>query len=206
MGRRSAATQKGTSTERSVRLRALLSAGMVLGLGAVGTLAAWTDESKATATFSAGTLDLKLKELPGGTFADSAAITSLNMTAMYPGVSRAGMVQLSNSGTVPLSYTLTGSAVAGLAGQGGDLGGSLQVGVYSGGAASNTGTTGSCTGTRIGTTDVALNSSLIATPLTLAPAGTADLCLVVSMPSNAASNLQGTSTTATFTFNASMGS
>ncbi|MDQ0673705.1 putative ribosomally synthesized peptide with SipW-like signal peptide [Pseudarthrobacter siccitolerans] len=207
MGRRSAASRKDTSTERSVRLRALLSAGMVLGLGAVGTLAAWTDESKATATFSAGTLDLKLKELPGGTYADSATITSLNMTDMYPGVSKAAMLQVSNSGTVPLSYTLTGSAMAGLVGQGGDLGGALLVGVYSGGSASNnSATTGSCTGTRIGTADVPLNTSLIATARALAPAGTEDLCLLVSLPLNAATNLQGTSTTATFTFNASMGS
>lgn len=206
MGRRREARQQGVSTERSVRLRALLSAGMVLGLGAVSTLAAWTDESTATATFSAGTLDLKLRTLPDGTLADSVALTTLNMTAMYPGVSKAAMVQVSNSGSVPLSYTLTGSAVAGLPGQGGDLGASLLVGVYSGGSANNTATTGSCTGTRIGTADAALISPLIATPQALAPAGTADLCLVVSLPSTAASNLQGTSTTASFAFTASMGS
>ena len=206
MGRRRATRQQGVSTERSVRLRALLSAGMVLGFGAVGTLAAWTDESTATATFSAGTLDLKLRTLPDGTLADSVAMTTLNMTAMYPGVSKAAMVQVSNSGSVPLSYTLTGSAAAGTGGLGGDLGAALLVGVYSGGTAENTATAGSCTGTRIGTADVALISSLIATPQTLAPAGTADLCLVVSLPSNAANNLQGTSTTASFTFTASMGS
>ncbi|ALV42644.1 hypothetical protein AU252_17025 [Pseudarthrobacter sulfonivorans] len=179
---------------------------MVLGLGAVGTLSAWTDESTATATFSAGTLDVKLKALPGGTLADTTDITTLTMAAMYPGVSKAAMVQVSNSGSAPLAYTLTGSAVPGLPGQGGNLGASLLVGVYSGGSASNTATTGSCTGTRIGTSDLALLGSLIPDPRSLAAGGTEDVCLVVSLPSTAASNLQGTSTIATFTFNASMGS
>jgi predicted ribosomally synthesized peptide with SipW-like signal peptide len=179
---------------------------MVLGLGAVGTLAAWTDQSTATATFSAGTLDLKLKMLPDGTLADSVAVTSLDMTAMYPGVSKAAMVQASNSGSLPLTYTLTGSAVAGAAGLGGNLGTSLLVGVYSGGTASNTATTGSCTGTRIGTADVTLVGSLISVPRALAAASTENLCLVVSLPASAANNLQGTGTTATFTFSAGMGS
>jgi predicted ribosomally synthesized peptide with SipW-like signal peptide len=179
---------------------------MVLGLGAVGTLAAWTDESRATATFTAGTLDLKLKTLPDGTLADSVAVTSLDMAAMYPGVSKAAMVQVSNSGSVPLSYTLAGSAVAGAVGLGGSLGTSLLVGVYSGGTAENTATTGSCTGTRIGTANVALVGSLISAPRTLAPAATENICLAVSLPLTAENNLQGTSTTATFTFNASTGS
>jgi predicted ribosomally synthesized peptide with SipW-like signal peptide len=206
MGRRSANRQKGLSTEGSVRLRALLSAGMVLGLGAVGTLAAWTDESTATATFTAGALDLKLKTLPNGTLANNVAVTSLDLTDMYPGVSLAATVQVSNSGTVPLSYTLTGSAVAGT-GDLANLGASLLVGVYAGGTANNTETTGSCTGgTLIETASVALTGPLISVPRPLAPAGTADLCLVVSLPLNAGTNLQGTSTTATLTFNASMGS
>lgn len=205
MGQRKATTPRAVS-ERSVRLRALLSAGMVLGLGAVGTLAAWTDESTATATFTAGTIDLKLKTLPDGTLADSVAMTSLDMAAMYPGVSKAAMVQVSNSGSVPLSYTLAGSAIAGAAGLGGTLGTSLLVGVYSNGAASNSATTGSCTGTRIGTADVALAGALVESPRALAPASTEDLCLVVSLPATAANNLQGTSATASFTFNASIGS
>jgi hypothetical protein len=147
-----------------------------------------------------------LKTLPDGTLADSVAMTSLDMTAMYPGVSKAAMVQVSNSGSLPLTYTLIGSAVAGAVGQGGNLGTSLLVGVYSGGSASNTATTGTCTGTRIGTADVTLAGTLISVPRAVAPASTENLCLLVSLPASAANNLQGTSTTATFTFHAGMGS
>ena len=205
MGRRSAPARKGR-TERSVRLRALLSAGMVLGLGAVGTLAAWTDESTATATFSAGTLDLKLKTLPGNTFVDEVSETSLNMTDMYPGVSKAAVVQVSNSGTVPLSYTLTGSAMAD-SGDLTNLGDALRVEVRAGATVTGTPPTELCTGgTVIETAHVALNGPLISIPRLLVPADTEDLCLTVSLPSNAANELQGTGTTATFTFNASMGS
>jgi predicted ribosomally synthesized peptide with SipW-like signal peptide len=200
------ATARRAVSESSVRLRALLAAGMVLGLGAVGTLAAWTDESTATATFTAGTLDLKLKTLPDGTLADSVAMTSLDMTTMYPGVSRAAIVQVSNSGSVPLSYTLTGSAVAGAGGMGGNLGTALQAGVSSGATAENTATTGQCTGGTAIAGPVSLAGQLITAPRILAPAATENICLVVSLPSTADNTLQGTSTTATFTFNASMGS
>ena len=183
----------------SIRLKALLSLGMVLGLGAVGTLAAWTDESTATATFSAGTLDLKLGSLPGGPFTDTVALTTLDMPAMYPGVSKAGMVSLSNSGTVPLAYTLSGAAT-------GTLGAALKVSVYAGGAASNDATTGTCSGTLLGTADVPLIGTLISSARTLPAASTESVCLLVKLPSTAANTLQGTTTTATFTFTGSMGS
>jgi predicted ribosomally synthesized peptide with SipW-like signal peptide len=196
---RRATRQQGVSAERSVRLRALLSAGMVLGLGAVGTLAAWTDESTATATFSAGTLDLKLRTLPDGTLADSVAMTALNMTAMYPGVSQAAMVSVSNSGTTPLSYTLAGAAT-------GQLGTALRVSVYAGGTATNDAAGGTCSGTLLGTAEAALAGTLISSARTLPAAGTEDVCLRVKFPANAASSLQATTSTATFTFNASIGS
>lgn len=183
----------------SVRLKALLSLGMVLGLGAVGTLAAWTDESTATATFSAGTLDLKLGTLPEGPFTDTVALTTLDMPAMYPGVSKAGMVSLSNSGSVPLSYTLAGTGT-------GTLGAALKVSVYAGGTATNDATTGTCSGTLLGTADLPLTGTLVSAARTLPAATTESLCLLVKLPSTAANTLQGTTSTATFTFTGSMGS
>lgn len=205
MGRRKATRRENAASERSIRLRALLSAGMVLGLGAVGTLAAWTDQSTATATFSAGTLDLKLREMPNGTLADSLpAITSLEMTDMYPGVSKAAVVQISNTGSVPLSYTVTGSALAGATG--GTLGTALKVGVSSGGTVAGTPPTESCTGGTPMGGPVTLTSLSVAGLATLAPNTTENICLVVSMPLDADTSHQGKSTTATFTFNASVGS
>ena len=198
-GRRRAKREAGTVSNRSVRIRALLAAGMVLGLGVVGTLAAWTDESTATATFSAGTLDLELGTVPEGPFTDTVALTTLDMPAMYPGVSNAGMVSVSNSGTVPLGYTLAGTAT-------GDLGAALTVSVYSGGTATNNANTGSCSGTLLGTADLPLAGALISSARTLPAASTESLCLLVKLPSTAPNSLQGTTSTATFTFTGSMGS
>lgn len=187
------------ATDRSVRIRALLAAGMVLGLGAVGTLAAWTDESTATATFSAGTLDLKLGTAPEGPFTDSVALTSLDMASMYPGASKAGMISVSNSGTVPLGYTLAGTAS-------GDLGAALTVSVFAGGAANNSASTGSCSGTLLGIADLPLAGTLISAARTLPAASIENLCLLVKLPATAPNSLQGTTSTATFTFTGSMGS
>lgn len=186
-------------TDRSVRIRALLASGMVLGLGAVGTLAAWTDESTATATFSAGSLDLKLGSLPEGPFTDSVALTTLDMAAMYPGASKAGMLSLSNSGTVPLAYTLAGTA-------GGDLGSALTVSIFAGGTATNDASTGTCSGTLLGSAELPLAGTLISAARTLPAASTESLCLLVKLPATAPNTLQGTTTTATFTFTGSMGS
>jgi predicted ribosomally synthesized peptide with SipW-like signal peptide len=198
VGRRSPERKANAASARSVRIRALLSVGMVLGLGAVGTLAAWTDESTATATFSAGTLDLKLGTLPEGPFTDTVALTSLNMSAMYPGASKAGMVTVSNSGTVPLAYTLAGTGT-------GTLGTGLKVSVYAGGTATNVGTTGTCSGTLLGTADLPLIGTLISSARSLPAASSESLCLLVKLPTTAASALQGTTSTATFTFSGSMG-
>lgn len=43
---------------RSRRIRAVLAGGLVFGVGAAMTLAAWTDNENATATFSAGKFDI----------------------------------------------------------------------------------------------------------------------------------------------------
>lgn len=47
------------TTNRRRKVSALLAAGLVLGLGATATLAAWNDSEFASGTFSAGTFDLE---------------------------------------------------------------------------------------------------------------------------------------------------
>ncbi len=66
----------------STRVRAMLSLGVALGVGAVGTFASWTDDVTVTGTtFTAGTLDLLVN---GGD--PPAAYTTLNVASnMVPG-------------------------------------------------------------------------------------------------------------------------
>lgn len=64
---RSAPTARGT---RSRKFKAILAGGLVLGVGAAITLAAWNDSEFAAGTFSAGTFDLE-----GSTTSSTAGYT-----------------------------------------------------------------------------------------------------------------------------------
>lgn len=60
---------------RSKRVRALLAGGLVLGVGAAVTLAAWNDSEFAQGTFTAGSFNL-VGSLDGTTYANHAALGS----------------------------------------------------------------------------------------------------------------------------------
>jgi predicted ribosomally synthesized peptide with SipW-like signal peptide len=78
---------------RSRRVRAILAGGLVLGVGAAATLAAWNDSEYAASTFTAGTFGIT-GSIDGATFVDYTTKNpqtpaSLNFqlppTAMAPG-------------------------------------------------------------------------------------------------------------------------
>ena len=103
-----------STTRRSTRLRAVLAGGLVLGLGAAMTLAAWTDQEFATGTFTAGKFNL-VGSTDGTTFAEHATSD--------PGVPAAlsfsaGFNNLSKSSTVAAPYVLHLDATTTIAGTG----------------------------------------------------------------------------------------
>ena len=55
---------------RSRMIRAILAGGLVLGVGAAVTLAAWNDSEYVTGTFTAGTFNLQGSTTDGTTFTD----------------------------------------------------------------------------------------------------------------------------------------
>ncbi|MCD2261480.1 SipW-dependent-type signal peptide-containing protein [Dietzia aurantiaca] len=71
----------GTSRQR----KALLSGGLVLGLGAAATLAAWSDNVLVTGAFSAGSFGIELNVGSGWTTGDGVNEMTFNATDMYPG-------------------------------------------------------------------------------------------------------------------------
>ncbi len=72
--------------QRSQKLRALLGLGVLLGVGATGTFAFWTDDVTITGTtFTSGTIDLQVN-----TFDSIPAYTTLACRAMVPGNTSAG--------------------------------------------------------------------------------------------------------------------
>lgn len=91
------------------RVRATLSLGIVLGLGSVGTLAAWSDSASATSgMFSTATIDLQLDNNPGNP--NAYVITSLNKTNMMPGDTVQATLPIQNKGSAAFKYTMSASA------------------------------------------------------------------------------------------------
>lgn len=195
----------------SARSRAVLTLGVVLGLGAVGTLAAWSDTATATSgAFSTGSVDIQLNNDQGNPTAYAFAtlnmpnlLSSPNKSIMLPGNSVAATLPVQNKGSLAFGYTLAASATGVL------LAPYLTVAVYTGATASNTAATGTCGGTgssQIGTgTTLSTSGSvpLIAISRALgATTGAETLCFVVTLSSSAPTTVQSETATATFVFTA----
>lgn len=180
----------------SVRLRAALSLGVVLGLGGVGTLAAWTDNVAITgSTFTAGTLNLQVNN------ADAYATTTLGMSGMVPGNTSAEILTVRNAGNVPLKYTLTGGLTGADAAAYGSAA-ALSLTIRSGGTRSGSGNSATCTGgTSLYSAPLTATTStvVIGTGRLLAAGGTEALCFQVTFAAGAPNGLQGDTATATFT-------
>ena len=187
----------------------MLSLGIVAGLGAVGTLAYWSDEATiTTGSFSSGTLDVTLNDVlagaanNGGTTSD----TGFALSDMIPGESVARTVKVGNAGSIGLTYTAE-------AFNSGDLASGLRWTVVAGSTASNFGTaaagnrTGACSSGTTTATNETLGTSAGAATTVVTPERAIDVgafenvCVIARLDSGAANSLQGTSASATLTFN-----
>jgi predicted ribosomally synthesized peptide with SipW-like signal peptide len=192
-----------TGRRRTGRIRALLSLGVALGIGAVGTFAFWTDDVAITgSTFTAGTLDLQVNN------SDTPSTTTLGMTGMVPGVSTAEVLTVKNNNTAPLKYTMTG----GLTGTNASdyntaaSNGLLLTISVGGSRVAGTGINFVCSGGTVIVNAVPLTSTTttaIITPRRPAAAmvqnATDVLCFQVKLADTAPSSLQGKTATALFT-------
>lgn len=179
----------------SARVRAALGLGVVLSGFVTGTFAYWTDSATLSgATFSTGTIDLKVNNLDTVT-----GYTSMNLSSMVPGNTVAGVLTIKNNGTAPLKYTALTTATDA---DGKNLRGNLTVKVT--GAASVTGSSPAmtCGGTTLTGSQATLNGSLISTARQLAAGASETVCVQVSLGAAAATALQGATTNVVFTFNA----
>ena len=183
---------------RSQRLRALLGLGVLLGVGATGTFAFWTDDVVISGTtFTAGTLDLQVNS------SDAPSTTTLGMSSMVPGNTSAEVLTVKNNGTAPLKYTLTGG-LTGTDAAAYNTAAALKLTVVAAGTKSGSGNSSTCTGGTVIYGPTALtnvtSTAIIGTRRgPLAAAGTEALCFQVTFDAAASTTLQGKTATATFT-------
>ncbi|BBE44480.1 hypothetical protein EEB12_08300 [Rhodococcus sp. WS1] len=164
----------------STRFRALLALGMVLGVGGVSTLAAWSGSATAkSGDIVTGTIDLQLTSTGQTTMTKTLNLSELGMTGMAAGNSKRTTVNVKNNVSaatgLPLKYTLTSTTT-------GELARFLKVTVATGTTAAN------CTGG----IQIATALTLTTTPdQPITPAGqtrsipvggSEPLCISVQMP------------------------
>lgn len=207
---------------RSGRIRLLLSLGLLVGFGAVGTTAYWTDRAVVdSGNISSGTMDLQLQtptddtwrhvELGAGGQGTSTTDTALSIPNLTPGESRAFNFGARNVGNPNLTYTAT-------VGRGGTwtyVGTPIRVRFSAGGTADNGTTnnlrTGTCDGTALGAgpVNVGTSATTVIPTRTLTGGGSTtttgqseQLCVVVSMDPAATNDNQGKTGTLQLVFTA----
>ncbi|GAB2665580.1 SipW-dependent-type signal peptide-containing protein [Prescottella soli] len=176
------------------RPRAIASLGIVLGLGAIGTLAAWSDTATATSgVFSTGSIDLQLNGNQGNP--DAYAFATLTKTNMLPGNSVAATLPVQNTGTTQFNYTMVANATSSA------LAPQLKVLISTG---TSNGTT--CAGGTVIANNLPLVSggqtNLIPTARTLANGTSETLCFQVALDSAAPTSVQNQTVNVSFNFNA----
>ncbi len=171
-----------------------------LGLvGGLGTQAYWTDQATVTGqTVTSGSLDLLVDGQQGNP--STYSWTSLSMTDMAPGESKAGTVTLSNGGTTPFTVSATATAS-------GNLDPHVTARVVLAGSATTDSTyprEETCTGGTQTFNDTLGNigKTVISSTSTMAAGATLVVCVSLTLATNAPNSMQGKSYTPVFTFTA----
>ncbi|HWI44215.1 MAG TPA: hypothetical protein VNS81_11405 [Nocardioides sp.] len=191
---------------KSVRVRLLLSLGLVLTPAVMGTYASWSDSGTISGMeIRTGTLDLALGASAGDQLVGLGGTwshTSLSLSAMLPGESVAQPITFRNAGTTPLTLTSTASASSNA------LNPSLRLTIVAGATVGNTGSesggnrAGTCTGgsaTWLSSVSVSTTSTAAfpTTPVSLQPGDTVTTCARLALDSTAANALQNQTVTVT---------
>lgn len=194
-GGRRAARPARRALWRTGRFRAAVGLVLLGGVATTGTWAYWTDEATVTGTsLTAGTIDLKVNTVDQVT-----GYAALNLGAMVPGNTSAAVLTIGNSGTAPVRFTGASTATNP---DTKNLAGALQVKATADTAVTGSGSSATCAGTAIAGSGTALNAALLPAR-TLTAGSTWKVCVQVTLPTNAASSLQGGTTAVTLSFTGS---
>ncbi|WP_164743505.1 SipW-dependent-type signal peptide-containing protein [Microbacterium sulfonylureivorans] len=192
-------------------MRVLLAAGLVFGVGAFATLAAWTDTENATGSFGASVFGTESQSAGSPTYTSQTAAPgaslTFNATAMSPGTSFYAWL---NVRTTPASTVGGTVALTGIANNAGGLVGALQ---YRAVRTASVNPTSPCDATAFTGTPVfiagaaatylqvtaAVPASPVASPIAAA-GGAIGYCFEVRVAPGSANTYQGTTATVTWTF------
>lgn len=173
LGKQSGARVRGRAMAKALvgaRARALMSIGIVLGLGAVGTMAAWNDSSTATSgAFTTGLIDIKLGN-PAVDANPPAFATALTSPNLGPGTTVSAPLVVSNSGSIGFNYTIKVTATNQA------LGTLLNSSVYA---------AATCTGTASTVNSLAGTKTFPNLTRSVPVGGTDQLCISVTLPTTA---------------------
>jgi predicted ribosomally synthesized peptide with SipW-like signal peptide len=111
----------GAVRRRFTRTRALLAGGLVLGLGATMTLAAWTDSEYGSGTFTASRFDIQSRTPSAPTFTDhptaaSAVAIFSGVTGMSPSTSHYSYLDITTTADTTVGGTVVPSGAPALSG------------------------------------------------------------------------------------------
>ncbi|SDT10615.1 SipW-cognate class signal peptide [Brevibacterium siliguriense] len=190
---------------RGRRVKAILAGGLVFGVGATATVAAWTDSEEASGSFEAGRFNIELST--DGQWTGTNEMT-FNAGAMYPGQKVYAPVSVRTTSNTSLDGKLTVSA-----------GGISDPNVFASAltyrAVARSTSSVACNSDNFpGPGSFVFGSAAGAIPLSSTPAaGTTqtlkaasasvqDYCFEVSLPSGTSSDAQGLSASHTWTFTA----
>ncbi|HJX80096.1 hypothetical protein [Glutamicibacter sp.] len=189
-------------SRRGMQIKAMLTLGILVGFGAVSTLAAWTGTATATSSISSATVSLGV-----GATASTATTASYTVpitgAGWYPGMSQAAVVVVKNTSSIAVPYSIAGSVAETGAGT---LGNALNVAVKTGGGVTGTAPNVTCTGTSAVTKTAGSAFPAAVVRPTLAPGASETLCVQYGLPSTAANALQGNATSVKLNFTATVGS
>ncbi|MCZ0913939.1 hypothetical protein O0V02_16200 [Gordonia amicalis] len=174
----------------SRRVKALLTCGVLLGTGAIGTTALWsTTAATVSGQFTTATIAIRANSEVAHTFTFPGTL--------LPGDTTAYVVDVQNIGGVQFSYTASRSSSSPLAQ-------AMLLSARYGLVANVSGTTTSCSGgTSVGPIAIGSTMATIASRGPLAAGtGVERWCFQLSLPATASSTLAGTTGAVTFTFSA----
>ncbi|MFJ7720895.1 SipW-dependent-type signal peptide-containing protein, partial [Rhodococcus erythropolis] len=164
----------------STRFRALLALGMVLGVGGVTTLAAWTSSATATSgNITTGSINLQLNTTTQPALTTTLNFTQLGKTGMLPGDSNSAILKVNNVGAgvnLPLKYTITSTSAGALTTY-------LRMTVSSNGTVANKCTDGSNVVSSLPLT-LTVSQAVGAPDRSLAIGATDNLCVSVTLPTS----------------------